>query len=62
MNNLNKSNSNNTENRIHHLPPRKHLNFRQIKHNTICSLNEVEYFLNNFNQFIKYVRLYKILK
>ena len=36
--------------------------FKLYKNNTIKSLNEVEYFLNNFNNFIKYVKLYKILK
>ena len=36
--------------------------FKKIKKNTICSLNEVECFLNNFNRFFNYVKLYKILK
>ncbi len=36
--------------------------FKKIKKNTICSLNEVECFLNNFNKFYNYIRLYKILK
>ena len=36
--------------------------FKCCKKNTICSLNEVEYFLNNFNNFLKYIKLYKILK
>ncbi len=36
--------------------------FKCCKKNTIHSLNEVEYFLNNFNHFLKYVKLYKILK
>ena len=41
---------------------KKKFNFKLYKNNTIKSLNEVEYFLNNFNNFIKYVKLYKILK
>lgn len=41
---------------------KKNFNFKLYKNNTIKSLNEVEYFLNNFNNFIKYVKLYKILK
>lgn len=41
---------------------KKIFNFKLYKNNTIKSLNEVEYFLNNFNNFIKYVKLYKILK
>lgn len=36
--------------------------FKKMKKNTICSLNEVECFLNNFNKFYNYIRLYKILK
>ena len=38
------------------------IDFKKIKSNTINSLNEVEYFLNDFKQFTKYVKLYKILK
>lgn len=38
------------------------LNFKTCKKNTINSLNEVEYFLRNFNTFTKYIKLYKILK
>lgn len=41
---------------------KKNFNFNLYKNNTIKSLNEVEYFLNNFNNFIKYIKLYKILK
>lgn len=43
-------------------PPKKKLSFKTCKKNTINSLNDVEYFLRNFNKFIKYVKLYKILK
>ena len=43
-------------------PKKKKLNFKTCKNNTINSLNEVEHFLRNFNGFIKYIKLYKILK
>lgn len=35
---------------------------KKIKTNTINSLNEVENFLNNFQKFKHYIKLYKILK
>lgn len=38
------------------------IDFKQKKENTISSLFEVENFLIHFNDFIKYVKLYKILK
>ena len=41
---------------------KKNFNFDLYKKNTINSLNDVEYFLNNFNRFIKYLKLYKIMK
>ena len=41
---------------------KKNFNFDLYKKNTINSLNDVEYFLNNFNCFIKYLKLYKIIK
>ena len=37
-------------------------NFKKITSNTINSLNEVEYFLNDFKRFSNYIKLYKILK
>ena len=37
-------------------------NFKNCKENTICSLNEVEHFLNNFSDFYRYIKLYKILR
>lgn len=43
-------------------PPKKTFNFKLYKKNTIKSLNDVEYFLNNFNHLFKYIKLYKILK
>ena len=33
--------------------------FKKRKENTLASLNEVEHFLWNYKQFIKYVKLYK---
>ena len=48
------------------LPPKqnntKKKSFKNYKNNTIKSLNEVECFLRNFNDFSKYIKLYKILK
>lgn len=44
------------------LPPKKKLDFKCCKKNTLHSLNEVEYFLNNFKKFSKYVKLYKLFK
>lgn len=44
-------------------PPKKDKpNFKTMKTNTIKSLNDVEYFLNNFGNFVKYVKLFKLLK
>ena len=39
-------------------PPKK----KKPNFNTVKSLNDVEYFLNNFGNFVKYVKLYKLLK
>lgn len=38
------------------------VDFKQLKIDTICSLNDVEFFLNNFCRCYKYVRLIKLLK
>ena len=47
----------------HPLPKRKiKFDLKKFRKNTICSLNEVECFLNNFHRFFNYVKLYKILK
>ena len=43
-------------------PNKKKPNFKTMKKNTVKSLNDVEYFLNNFGNFVKYVKLYKLLK
>ena len=50
------------------LPPpsaddkKEKINFKKLKSNTINSLNEVEYFLNDFKKIRNYLKLYKILK
>lgn len=41
---------------------KKKNNFKAIKHNTISSLNDVEYFLNKLHYAIRYIKLYKLLK
>lgn len=43
-------------------PPKKSFDFKLYKKNTVKSLNEIEYFLNNFKHFVRYVKLFKILK
>ena len=37
-------------------------NFKDFKKNTCNSLFEVEYFLNNFNSFLQYLKLFKFFK
>ena len=44
------------------LPPQKKLDFKSCKKNTLHSLTEVEYFLNNFKKFSKYVKVFKLFK
>ena len=41
---------------------KKKFDFICIKNNTCKSLCEVEHFLNNFNFFIDYIKLFKIAK
>ena len=56
-------NSNASENRGEkNFQNKNHFNFKLYKKNTINSLNDVECFLNNFNHFFKYLKLYKIIK
>ena len=43
-------------------PKNKNSRFHNMKNNTIRSLNEVEYFLNNFRTFTRCIKLYKILR
>lgn len=61
---LPKPNPNNCNNgcKLPKPPPNKHIDFRQFKKNTIQSLNEVEYFLNNFNKALTCIKLYKVFK
>lgn len=62
---LQKINTENYEKRGETKPPppkKKKLNFKTCKKNTVNSLNEVEHFLRNFNNFTRYIKLYKILK
>lgn len=40
-------------------PKKNKIDFKHKKENTLNSLNEVEHFLENYKQFIKYVKLYK---
>lgn len=41
---------------------KKKLDFKTMKKNTISSLNEVEYFLNNINQISRYIKLISFFK
>jgi len=40
----------------------KKFDIRCLKNNTICSLNEVEQFLNKLQHTIRYIKIYKLLK
>lgn len=41
---------------------KKKKDFKTLKKNTINSLNEVEYFLNNLSQIFRGVKIYKLIK
>lgn len=41
---------------------KKGFNLLEKKENTLNSLFEVEHFLNNFKNTLKYIKLYKLLK
>lgn len=43
-------------------PPKKKFDFNTYKNNTTKSLNDVEFFLNNFQRFTKYVKLFKFFR
>ena len=43
-------------------PPKKKFNFKTLRKNTCTSLNDVECFLNNFTNSLKYDRVIKLLK
>lgn len=62
MNNLYRANSYYKKNRGDMSPQKNKVSFKNLKDNTIYSLNQVECFLNNFNYFLRYVKLYKLLK
>ena len=42
--------------------PKKKFDFKSFKKDTCTSLNDVECFLNNFSQTLKYIKLIKLLK
>ena len=61
-NNINLFNSNNL---YRSAPPKKDnkkLNFKTMKNNTICSLNDVECFLNTLQHAVRYIKIYKLFK
>ena len=71
MNNKSQNNSPanynfNSNNLYRSAPPskkdNKKLNFKTMKNNTICSLNDVECFLNNLQHAIRYIKIYKLFK
>ena len=70
MNNQSQNNSPvnynlNSNNLYRSKPPKKDnkkLNFKTMKNNTICSLNDVECFLNNLQHAIRYIKIYKLFK
>ncbi|MBQ2835443.1 MAG: hypothetical protein IJE68_01215 [Clostridia bacterium] len=43
-------------------PPKKKFDFKSFKKDTCTSLNDVEYFLNNFTNTLKYIKLINLLK
>ena len=55
MNNLYRSN-------LPEKKEKKKLTFKELKNNTICSLKDVEFFLNNFEHTLRYIKLFKLLK
>lgn len=43
-------------------PSKKKFDFKCFKNDTCKSLNDVEYFLNNFTHTLKYIKLINLLK
>jgi len=43
-------------------PPKKKFDIKSLKKDTCTSLNDVEYFLNNFTNTLKYIKLINLLK
>lgn len=62
MNNLYRANYNYEQKRGDKSPHKNKAGFKNFKDNTMHSLNEVGYFLNNLSYILKYVKLYNILK
>ena len=62
MNNIYRASLNYKKNRGAKAPQNKKFSLKKVKANTIQSLTDVGYFFNNFSHFMKYVKLYKILK
>ncbi len=67
MPNLYRVNLNNENRQDNSLPQKnkkksKKIDFKTLKKNTINSLYDVEYFLNNIQNISKYIKLYKLLK
>ena len=57
------SNPNEDENRGENKSKnKKKFDFSLYKKNTLNSLNDVEYFLNNFNKVVRYLKVYKLIK
>lgn len=54
--------NNNDNNRGDKKDDKKTFDFKACKKNTIKSLHEVEFFLNNFSHTVKYIKLIKLLK
>ncbi len=56
-NKLNNRSSSNTQ-----PPTKKKVCFKSLKKDTCSALNDVEHFLCNFESYMKYIKLYKLLK
>lgn len=54
--------NNNRGDSISPKPQKNKIDIKKFKKNTIKSLNEVEFFLRDFQRFKNYIKLYKILK
>lgn len=42
--------------------PQKKFDYKKYKKNTLKSLNDVEYFLNNYKKFKHFFKIYKLFK
>lgn len=63
MPNIYRSNYDNENRSFNKPPPKKEKkDFKTLKSNTLKSLNDVEYFLNNWAEFAKYAKIYKLFK